>query len=436
MSAAVPPELSRVEKQDAVQAVLASSVLRRSEQLRRILAYICTEEIEGRGSELTESSIAVEALGRASEYSPDTDSTVRTRTYELRKRLDEHYRKDGKDAAFRMELPKGTYRPTFFRVPDPEAQPEPQASQQDLRREAEPQRQRRALWVFGGLVAGCICTLALLALFMQFRDLPKFASPGEQAVRAVWGPLLKRGGTVSVVIATPMQLLLRDFGEDSAPPMEASFLLPVPPEKALIDWYARIILRKPGNLFAQPNSHSPLWGDAAAAIAACRFLARRGVEVELIPESAVRPAALRERNAVLIGRGDYSSIVEVLQPEGGYFVRYGANKKEVGVVDSRTGTGFFRERGGAVNYGLVTVQTPQPGRSQPNRYIIVSGINSDGSQAGIEFLGSPDKMADLKARLEAAGHKDWPSSFQVVVRTISSDSYTMQAQYAAHRVFK
>lgn len=433
MSVAVPPELTRAEKQEAVQAVLASSVLRRSEQLRRILAYICTEEIEGRGNDLTESSIAVQALGRASEYSPDTDSTVRTRTYELRKRLDEHYRKDGKNSVCRVELPKGTYCPTFFKVPVPE----PQEGPQDEGGAAEPaKRGHPGFWLLGGIAAGCLCTLALVALARNISDLPIFASPGEKAVRAVWGPLLKGGGTVSVVVATPMQLWLRDFGDDSAPRLESSFLLPVPPEKALMDWYTRLMLRKPLNLLAQPNSHSPLWGDAAAAVAACRFLARRGVEVELIPESAVRPAALKERNAILIGRGDYSSIVEVLQPEGGYFVRYIPEKKEVGVVDSRTGSGFFRERGGVLNYGLVTVQTPQAGRNQPNRYIIVSGINSDGSQAGMEFLGSPEKMADLEARLKAAGHKDWPASFQVVVRTISSDSYTMQAQYAAHRVFK
>lgn len=434
MSAAIQPELTRAEKQEAMQSVLASSVLRRSEQLRRILSYICTEEIEGRGSDLTESSIAVQALGRASEYSPDTDSTVRTRTYELRKRLDEHYRKDGKDSLLRVDLPKGTYRPTFFKVLESQ-------SQEEIREPGAPvpqpsRRWRPGLWFLTGLAAGCACVLALLALVAGFRDLPLFASPGEKAVRAVWGPLLKRGGTVSVVVATPMQLWLRDFGDDSAPRLDASFLLPVPKDKPLTDWYTRLMLRRPPNLFAQPNSHSPLWGDAAAAVAACRFLARRGVEVELLPESSVRPAALKERNAVLIGRGDYSSIVEVLQPPGGYFVRYVAEKKEVGVVDSRTGSGFFRERGGSVNYGLVTVQTPQAARSQPNRYIIVAGINSDGSQAGMEFLGSPQKMADLEARLKAAGHKDWPASFQVVVRTISSDSYSMQAEYAAHRVFR
>ncbi|HWQ55454.1 MAG TPA: hypothetical protein VN442_17335 [Bryobacteraceae bacterium] len=424
--------LSRSERQEALDGVLASSVLRRSEQLRRILVYICTEEIEGRGSELTESSIAVHALGRATEYSPDTDSTVRTRIYDLRKRLDEHYRKDGLNASCRVELPKGTYRPSFIRVPDPDSSDKGADGPQPV---VTRKKDSRAVWVLFGVLTGSLVTLALVAMAGAIGEMPFLISPGEKAVRAAWGPLLKQGGTVTVVLATPMQLWVREFGDDPAPRLATSFLVSLPPDAHLMDWYRRLTVRTPKSLWGQPNSHSPLWGDAAAAVAACRFLAKRGVDVELLPESSVRPAALKERNAVLIGRGDYSSVVEVVLPEGGYFVRYVPEKKEVGIVDSRNGTGFYRERDGVINYGLVTVRTPHPGQSQANRYIIVSGINSDGTQAGMEFLGSPDKMADLKERLVAGGRKDWPSSFQIVVRTISSDSYTMQAQYAAHRVF-
>jgi hypothetical protein len=425
-------ELSRNEKQDALQAVLASQVFRRSEQLRRILAYICTEEIEDRGAELTESSIAVNALGRAPEYSPDTDSTVRTRTYDLRKRLDEHYRKDGRDATIRVALPKGTYRPTFFRTPAPELG----STVEETPAAVAARPGKRGLWILIGLLTGCLSTLACVAIANAIGDLPMFVAPGERAVREVWGPLLKRGGTVTVVVAAPMQLWIRDFGDLPVQRPTAGFLTPLPQDKPLFEWYSRLMFRTPKALWGQPNSHSPLWGDAASAVTACRFLSRRGVEVELLPESAIRPAALKERNVVLIGRGDYSSVVEVLQPGDGYFVRYDSAKNEVGVVDSRGGHGFFRERDGVVNYGLVTVCTPHSAQRDANRYIIVSGINSDGSQAGVEFLQSPDKMADLKKRLNAGGYKDWPASFQVVVRTISSDSYTMQAQYAAHRVFK
>ncbi|HVX65723.1 MAG TPA: hypothetical protein VHA11_03930 [Bryobacteraceae bacterium] len=415
-----------------MQAVLASSVLRRSEQLRRILAYICGEEIEGRGAELTEWSIAVNALGRAPEYSPDTDSTVRTRTYELRKRLEEHYRKDGLHAAVRVELPKGTYRPSFLRVADLAG-----AREDSSASAAVPgPRTGVGLWLLAGIVAGCLATLAVVTMASRL-DLPRFSSPGEQAVRAVWGPLLKRGGTVTVVVAAPMQMWLRDFGDEPLPQSPSSFLMPMPADKNMMEWYQRLTMHAPRALWGQPNSHSPLWGDAAAAVAACRFLAKRGVDVELLPEASVRPAALKERNAILIGRGDYSSVVEVLLPERGYFVRYDSARKDVGVMDSTArGRGFFRERGGVINYGLVTVCTPHAGQREPNRYIIVSGINSDGSQAGMEFLGSPEKMEDLKNRLAASGYKDWPASFQVVVRTVSADSYSMQSAYAAHRVFQ
>lgn len=425
------PRLSNAEKQEALAAILGSFTLRRSEQLRRILTYICTEEIEGRGGDLTESSIAMHALGRATEYSPDTDSTVRTRTYELRRRLDEHYRSEGQQAPIRVELPKGTYRPSFVRAAAQVAEQTPEPQTEAVRTPPA----RRAFWLAAGVLAGCLATAGIASVLPRLSEMTTFLPPGEAALRQAWGPLLRRGSTVSVVVATPMQLWLRDFGDEGDPKLESSFLMKLPPDQQMLDWYKRLLFREPQNLRAQPNSHSPLWGDAAAAVAACRFLSRRGVEVELLPESAVRPAALKERNAVLIGRGDYSSIVELLLPTGGYFVRYSPDRKEVGVMDSKSGTGYFRERGGAVNYGVVTVVTTEGGPRGPFRYIIVSGINSDGSQAAMEFLGSPEKLTELKRRFAEGGHRDWPRSFQIVVQTISSETYTLRSQYAAHRIF-
>src|SRR4029079_19206045 len=67
----------------------------------------------GRGHELTEYLIGIEALGRPATYSPGDDSAVRTRAFALRKKLQEFYENEQPDATLRIELLKGSYCPHF-----------------------------------------------------------------------------------------------------------------------------------------------------------------------------------------------------------------------------------------------------------------------------------------------------------------------------------
>src|SRR5437763_5020230 len=98
-----PATCSAQEKRAALDAVLASRSFERSEQLKRFLRYICELEIAGRGEEVTEYSIGVEALGRPQDFSPNDDSCVRNRAFALRKRLEEFYEQESPEAALRIE---------------------------------------------------------------------------------------------------------------------------------------------------------------------------------------------------------------------------------------------------------------------------------------------------------------------------------------------
>src|SRR5262245_20374520 len=73
-------------------------------------------EIAGRGEQLSEYLIGVEALGRPNGYSPGEDPVVRRRAVHLREKLDEVYATDLAGAPLRIELPKGRYVPRFVRV--------------------------------------------------------------------------------------------------------------------------------------------------------------------------------------------------------------------------------------------------------------------------------------------------------------------------------
>jgi TolB-like protein len=116
----IPAEV--VEKH--LERVLASPGFARNERLSRFLRYIAQEELNGRGSELKESLIAVEVFGRKPGFDPKQDSTVRSEASRLRARLAEYYDDDGKSDTLVIELPKGGYIPRFRssepRVPQPD----------------------------------------------------------------------------------------------------------------------------------------------------------------------------------------------------------------------------------------------------------------------------------------------------------------------------
>src|SRR5882672_7170241 len=101
------------DKQRALELVLQSRTFVRSEQLRAFLRYVCSMEIEGRGEQITEYRIAVEALGRSEDYTTTEDSAVRNRAHALRVKLEELYTKEAPDAPIRIDFFKGSYRPHF-----------------------------------------------------------------------------------------------------------------------------------------------------------------------------------------------------------------------------------------------------------------------------------------------------------------------------------
>src|ERR1039458_2095963 len=61
-------EIAPESKQNSLDQVLASQTFNRCAQLKRILRYVCSMDLEGRQEDITEYLIGVEALGRGSDF--------------------------------------------------------------------------------------------------------------------------------------------------------------------------------------------------------------------------------------------------------------------------------------------------------------------------------------------------------------------------------
>lgn len=399
-----------------VDDLLTGPALGRSDQLRQLLRYLAEEEAAGRGAELSEHTIGVNALGRPADYAPEVDSTVRSRIHELRKRLEDHYRRES-GGEWRIEIPKGTYRLRFVQTERP-ASPDPKP------REAEgsPARFGRGSQFGYGLAAG------LLTAAVIWGTAHWWTPAADRAALRVWGPLLKKGEAVSVVLATAPQLWVREFGDLPLPAGDPAVLFAPPDSDSFRDWFARIAGRKPQRLLLHPNHHSPMGGEANAAISLAAFAAGHGVRVELLLGENTGATEIRDRNAVVLGRAEYSRAAAALQPAKGYAVRYVPERRAHGVVlpDSK---GFFREEAGRINYGLVTMLSKRT-TSGLRTTMLVSGINSDGSEAAMAYMTTPDQLEELEAELIRI-HGRLPGNYQIVVRSRSSDTRSLLAERAA-----
>ena len=102
-----PPKVGEI-----LERLLASREFSRSDQLKKILVYVCQAAAEGRQAEVSESSIAEEVLNRRN-FDPTADTIVRVQMRRLKQKLDEYYSKEGSQDPVRVEFQNHSYAPVF-----------------------------------------------------------------------------------------------------------------------------------------------------------------------------------------------------------------------------------------------------------------------------------------------------------------------------------
>lgn len=94
---------------DALEAVLAGRPFRSSRRLSTMLRYVAEETMAGRGDQIRERTIAIEALGCPASFDPRFDPLVRVLASRLRTGLERYYAGDGTGDPLRIEMPRGGY---------------------------------------------------------------------------------------------------------------------------------------------------------------------------------------------------------------------------------------------------------------------------------------------------------------------------------------
>ena len=79
----------------------------------RFLQYVVTETLAGNGSQIKGYTVATEVFGRGPEFDQSVDPIVSIQASGLRRALERYYKRAGKHDSIRIDIPTGTYVPTF-----------------------------------------------------------------------------------------------------------------------------------------------------------------------------------------------------------------------------------------------------------------------------------------------------------------------------------
>jgi hypothetical protein len=451
--------ISAEQKRATLDAVLRSSTFSRADQLKSFLKYVCEMELEGRGNELTEYLIGVEALGRPSNYSPGDDSAVRNRAFALRKKLQEYYEQEKPDSSIRIEIHKGSYCPHYVESDlvkkgngngstqhGLSTDLMPAWRSQEIAIPAETVQESSRNKIFLSFTAGVLFTAlaaAVLYAFLGAKQNSGRRTPTiSQVMAEAWGPILTGNPEVLICVANPPSLSVHPNNAPASPAENtpASFNDPgghrMPRE--LYDWYK---LRYPSpenyNFFLTITMNATYWGDSLGAMTVLKMLTAAGVNPQMFPEKVVSVPTLRKRNVVLFGAPEYSPAVAHFLEKCPLSVDYLSSivSRDPGQLPAKQFATRRDEKNRVTEvYGLITVLPSESSVGHGHRTVIFSGVNSAGTQAAAEFFSSPEHLNELLSQLAETGHKSFPPAYQVVVRAKTDESILVSFEYESHRV--
>jgi hypothetical protein len=376
-----------------LEVVLQSPSFVSSRRCQDFLRYVIREFVEGRADSIKERTIALEVFGKSPRFDPGSDSLVRVKAREVRKRLTEYY-ESASDAPLRIELPVGSYVP-IIRVTESASGndlPEIELSlaPDDVEQlEGAPEEVRKASPKFIIFLTTALA-IALMAVVWSISRRPH----AENNALTVWSPLLDNPNTVLISTGRPV----------TSPAEELE-----PPNLSIKEHFGRPDFRV-----------SLTTADAIANVAG--FLQQQKKPFRIHDAASNTLSDLHGRPVVLVNGNDNRWTLLLLQPTRFTFVSQGGlsyiqDSKNPGRHDWNVDFSqpFHKQ---TTDYAIVgqfnSATTGGP-------IIVAAGISSNGTEAAGEFIVSPERLSEL-LRSAPTGWKN--GNFEAVLKVEVIDGST------------
>ena len=112
------PTQDAIMIQRQVERILSSQDFQATARQRRFLKFVVAETIAGRGGEIKGYTVATQVFGRGEDFHQATDPIVSIQANKLRRALERYYLLSGQNDPMRIDIPLGSYVPTFHERTD------------------------------------------------------------------------------------------------------------------------------------------------------------------------------------------------------------------------------------------------------------------------------------------------------------------------------
>ena len=393
-----------LEERAELLVLLASKTFARAPLVSKMLAYVCEQHFRDGGASIKEYSVATNGLGRGEDFNPETDTIVRVMASRLRRKLVEYYATEGSLHKVKIYLSESGYSPLF--VVEPQAEPGPAT------RSAAMPRGRSLKQLVTPLLAGLCILLAGATLWFASRpalDEGQVLAQKGPLVKALWSQLLRPGQPTDLVVADSTLVLYQNLTGQTI---------------SLTDYITRQYL---GNLEASEK-------DVRRRADLTTLLARRYTSVGdvrlltmLLPlafgiNPGIRPVFARDYspdsmqrdNVILLGTSHSNPWVSSYDNVFNFRFETSVIRNVTPIPGEQPFYSAELIRGGTSHGYAVAAFLPNLGRT--GNVLVLSGSESEGTEAAGQFVASEESLQRLRQLLPAASRRGFPH-FEVLLRT-------------------
>jgi hypothetical protein len=417
----VEEDFSLFEKREELRRVLESKHFVSSPKKIRFLEFVAEQTFRGNRDKLNEYLIGAEVYDRGPEFDQQKDPIVRVQAHEIRRQLKKYYEEEGKTSHIRIDLPPGRYVPVFARNASDAVEdhaPVDVSPTPVITPPSSKLRNRIQLAAIGFLALLCV----VLAYLLIVRGKPSSITPSHSEAAALpanldwfWHPFFPPADTPLIVI--PNHPLLRAAHDgDSAATIASGHEIP---KASLPEFRDTIHFRELKRFIFVPSlTDFTAVGETLGVVRLCEMFSKAGAPCRVQPSRLVNFEEIKNGNAILLG-GSQSWSGRVFIEEEGFHMQSGVilNRKPQQGEKPEYRPEFDPVTNQLTrDYALVLML---PNERRDRRVLLIYGIYTQGSQAAIEFLTNPERMAELRQTLLNASpdHKTIPPYFQALLTT-------------------
>ncbi len=407
----IQDDVSESEVRRQLNRVLRSEAFNRSRRCQEFLSFIAELTISGEESKINEHMIGIEVFGRGPDYNPGVDGVVRRQAHSLRRRLETYYQSEGKNDPIQIEVPVGHYVPSFRRreavngqVPaeHAEAKPKPKIGQW--------------AWIFFALAV-----VALSSFLIGRATTPGRAISMPPALEELWGAWLEEAEGPLICFSSPPVGTIKHF---STPLPEGSMPRRAALPAEMDGWFRRVLNIGPeGHIYISPDVTATKAGEALGAVTLAGFFAKQGLTPRATVSRLMAWEEFRHQNIIVLGHNEQNQLIDPLLEE--YPLRLeetnGQDKRRIVNTSPKPEEAEFfeiqyaeHEDDATDEYALISML---PGTDHRHQLLVISGLNTQATFMGIEYLTDPARVENLLDRMrEISPDHSGPWRFQLVLK--------------------